>query len=237
MRCLKNMTLPVRQPSIILLGLLFAVSAAYGIEPASDWQARMEREIAKMREEAARLHTVGDKVWKTHNRRTEEGGRPVEDNKQAQTHAGPKNDTPKQEDSRPAGPDARRHASLAPQDHAEAHPSGEQNVPRDDAATILYITNAAEHGDAHAQCVLGTMYTLGQGVPKDDAKAARLFAEAAAQQHADAQYALGWMYANGRGVARDEVKAVQWCLKAADQGVGTHSSCQHLRHTAKRKGK
>ena len=110
----------------------------------------------------------------------------------------------------------------------------EQGVSHDDSNAVLYLTKAAERGDAHAQCVLGTMYALGQGVPKDEAKAAQLYEKSATQKNADAQYALGWMYANGRGMPRDEVRAVQWCLKAAEQGIGTRSSCQALRSAAKR---
>lgn len=230
MLCLKSIMLPVWQPSIILLYLLLAVSAAYGIDPSSDWQLRMEREINKMREEAARLHKEGDKLWKKNNRRGEEIGRSVEEkNKQAQT-----SDRPKKEDSRPTVPDNNTHESLAQQHNAESHNAGGLDVSHDDANTILYLTKASEHGDAHAQCVLGTMYVLGQGVPKDEAKAAQLFEESATQKNADAQYALGWMYANGRGVSRDEVKAVQWCLKAAAQGTGTRASCQNLRRATKR---
>ena len=232
MRCLKKMTLSVRQPCIILLYFLLAVSTAYGVDPLFDWQSRMERDIMKMREEAARLHKASDKVWKIGIGREEVGGRPVE------IHHAPVQtpDIPKNADERPtkpAKPDDNANESLV-QRKPETKRPGRQDVPYDDANTVVYLTKAAEHGDAHAQCVLGTMYVLGQGVPKDEARAVQLYEDAAVQNNADAQYALGWLYANGRGVPRDEVKAVQWCLKAADQGRGTRAACRNLRHSAKR---
>ena len=186
----------------------------------------MEREISKMREEAARLHEAGDKLWNTNSRRESPGGKPAEKNStHVQTGDRIEEGTPVEPVDTVRGSPDRRH-SGAPK--LEGH-----DAARDDANTVAYLLKAAEHGDVQAQCILGTLYARGQGVPKNEAKAVQLYEEAAAKKHADAQYALAWMYAYGRGVPRDEVKAVQWCLKAAEQGIGTRHACQNLRHTAK----
>jgi len=205
--------------------LTLAAPAARGIDPASDWQSRIDRELSKMREEAARLHEEGDKLWNTGNRREGEGSRSAEENdKQVQTDGAA--------GRQKQGDDAYLYQSTN-ESSTQQHASGEQNLPQDNAESVLLLTRAAEQGDARAQCALGTMYATGQGMPKDEVKAVQLYEKAARQEHADAQYALGWMYAHGRGVPRDEVKAVQWCLKAAEQGMVTHASCQNLRRTAK----
>ena len=200
-----------------------AAQATRGLDPASDWQLRIDRELSKMREEAARLHTIGDKLWKPGNKYEKEGRRPVEEN----TTPVQNSDGQKQEDDRASGPIHSTHQAPV------QHDPGKQTTPQDDANSILLLTIAAGQGDARAQCALATMYANGQGVPKNDVKAVQLYEEAAKKRHAAAQYALGWMYAHGRGVQRDEVKAVQWCLQAAEQGIVTRSACQKLRRTAK----
>jgi len=203
--------------------LALAAPVVRGLDPSSDWQSRIDRELSKMREAAARLHEEGTKLWDTSSKREREDSTPVEkNNKQTQTRDGQK-----QEDD-----SATRLHQRATQE-APQHDAVGQGVQQDDAKTVLLITQAAERGDANAQCVLGTMYANGQGVPKNDVTAVQLYEKAARQNYAAAQYALGWMYAHGRGVQRDEAKAVQWCLHAAKQGIVTHASCQHLRRTAK----
>ena len=68
---------------------------------------------------------------------------------------------------------------------------------------IAVIRARAEAGDAEAQCMLGTMYTLGNGVPLDKKEAAKWYRMAADQGHAGAQFSLGLMYTYGKGVPED----------------------------------
>ena len=255
-----------RVPILLLLPLCLATAhtpfpalaaqLTRGMDPASDWQVRIDRELSRMREEAARLHTVGDKRWKPGAKSVREDSRPAEKNT-TQTHT---SDGQKQEDhaprpdySNPGIPqapvqhDAGKQPPPQQEDHTPRpdysnpdipqapvqHDAGKQPPPQDDANSLQLLTIAAEQGDARAQCALGTMYANGQGVPKNDVKAVQLYEKAAGQRNAAALYALGWMYAHGRGVQRDEVKAVQLCLQAAAQGIVTRSACQKLRRAAK----
>jgi len=253
-----------------LFCLVLVVPVAHGIESSSDWQVRIDREIGKMRKEAARLHEEGDRLW---NRDTGRGradaNSAAEDDKQMQTRDRQKKEYDEQAQTSDRQKKEDESDSYNSHHESSGRPGASQKDAKGDAEIVLRLTSAAEQGDARAQCALGTMYAYGRGVPKDevkaaqlyeaaagqknadaqcalgtmyaygrgvpkdDAKAVQLYEAAAGQKNADAQYALGWMYAHGRGVPRDEAKAVQWCLKAAEQGVVTHASCQNLRRTAK----
>lgn len=83
---------------------------------------------------------------------------------------------------------------------------------------IKNIMNAAEHGDANAQCNLGECYRYGCGVPKNEDKEIAWYKKAAEQGHPKAQYELGQCYFCGNGVSEDEIQAVEWYRKAAEQG-------------------
>jgi uncharacterized protein len=76
----------------------------------------------------------------------------------------------------------------------------------------------AEHGDAEAQSVLGTMYVEGQGVPQDYKEAIKWYRLSAEQGLALGQYNLGSMYGNGQGVPQDYKEVVQWHRLSAEQG-------------------
>ena len=80
------------------------------------------------------------------------------------------------------------------------------------------LRNAAEQGDAKAQCNLGYAYYTGNGVPKDDVESVKWYRKSAEQGYAKAQYTLGIAYYNGEGVPKDSEKAVEWYRKAAEQG-------------------
>ena len=73
----------------------------------------------------------------------------------------------------------------------------------------------AENGDAIAQELLGTLYTLGNGVPKDYKKAAEWYEKAASQGVDEAQYSLGMMYYDGIGVPQDYINAYVYFNLAA----------------------
>lgn len=77
---------------------------------------------------------------------------------------------------------------------------------------------AAEHGDAEAQLILGSMYEVGLGVLQDSREAIKLYRMAAEQGNARAQYKIGAMYDIGLGVPQDYTEAVRWWRLAADQG-------------------
>jgi TPR repeat protein len=80
------------------------------------------------------------------------------------------------------------------------------------------LEEAAEQGDAEAQCKLGVMYANGQGVTQDYGKALEWYRKSAEQGNSEAQYKLGVMYVKGRGVAQDYGKALEWYRKSAEQG-------------------
>ncbi len=76
----------------------------------------------------------------------------------------------------------------------------------------------AEQGVAHAQNVLGIMYSERRGVPQDDAQGIRWYRRAAVQGFAPAQHHLGSMYAKGEAVPQNDVQAHLWLSLAAAQG-------------------
>lgn len=76
---------------------------------------------------------------------------------------------------------------------------------------------AAEHGSAGADFLLGFCHDCGVGVEQDDARAATHYRRAAEKGIAMAQNNLGWMCAQGRGMPRDHGEALRWFRKAAEQ--------------------
>ena len=82
------------------------------------------------------------------------------------------------------------------------------------AVAADWFLEAAECGDAAAQCALGVCYAeVGDAV-----SAVYWYSQAAEQGMSDAQYNLGWCYLHGEGVAQDAAEAVRWFLLAAGQG-------------------
>ena len=77
---------------------------------------------------------------------------------------------------------------------------------------------AAEHGEAAAQTLLGSMYFLGEGLPADLHAALGWYRKAAEQGHAWAQNSVGCAYNKGQGVPQDFAQAVIWFRKAAEHG-------------------
>ena len=78
--------------------------------------------------------------------------------------------------------------------------------------------DAASHGEAAAQFLLGRRYCLGAGVPVDYAEAAKWFQKAAKQGNADSQCELGFLYQTGIGVSKNLGTARKWYQQAAEQG-------------------
>jgi tetratricopeptide (TPR) repeat protein len=89
---------------------------------------------------------------------------------------------------------------------------------KDFGAAVKCFTQAAELGEAEAQCYLGFCFMYGQGVDKDEAKSLTWFLKAAAQGNVGAEYCLGGAYYLGRGVLQDFSAAVKWWRKAGEHG-------------------
>jgi len=95
-----------------------------------------------------------------------------------------------------------------------------QVLEKDPEKSVEWYREAAEQGNADAQCFLGWCYDNGRyGVARDPLKAAEWFRKAAQQNNARAQFFLGLCYDKGAGVVRDPANAVEWYRKAADQGL------------------
>ena len=84
------------------------------------------------------------------------------------------------------------------------------------AEELAKCMEAAENGDAEAQCKLADAYFLGNGVEQDEPKAVEWFRKSAEQGYAVAEYALGNCYLLGRGIEKDEAEAFRWFLKSAE---------------------
>ena len=65
---------------------------------------------------------------------------------------------------------------------------------------VKYFQEAAEQGNADAQCNLGHCYNNGYGVRQDHKQAVYWFRKAAEQGNADAQCSLGECYSHGTGI-------------------------------------
>lgn len=80
------------------------------------------------------------------------------------------------------------------------------------------VMQAAEEGDAEAQCRLGEEYKVTPELENHQEKAVEWWRKAAVQGHARAQYLLGLAYGWGKGVVEDEIDFVAWISLAADNG-------------------
>jgi TPR repeat protein len=80
------------------------------------------------------------------------------------------------------------------------------------------IVQRAEWGDAHAECLLGSMYYDGDGVSRDHAEAAKWWRRAAEQGEDSAQTNLASLYLSGSGVPQSDVEAYKWCDIAVANG-------------------
>ena len=93
----------------------------------------------------------------------------------------------------------------------------EERKVRGEEIKFKRCREAAEKGDAKAQCELGWCYQLGEGVKKDKAETIKWFRKSAEQGYARAQYSLGMIYCE-YGQGEDTVEAVKWFRKSAEQG-------------------
>ncbi len=78
---------------------------------------------------------------------------------------------------------------------------------------------SANAGNAHAQYILGGLYSSGEeGIERDFTKARTWWEKAAANKHGDAMYKLGILMFEGRGGSTDEAGAVAKFTEAAELG-------------------
>jgi hypothetical protein len=112
---------------------------------------------------------------------------------------------------------------------------------KDYRGALPLLTDAADHGFANAQHMLGFVLQEGEpGVPKDPAAAARWFAKAAAQGNRASQYALAGMIEEGEGgLPKDPRRAAELYEASANQGFAAAQfayglSCEFVLNDRKR---
>jgi hypothetical protein len=93
-----------------------------------------------------------------------------------------------------------------------------RSIHKDVAQAVVWFSKGAEHGQAHAQLMLGDLYLQGTGVTRDPTTAIAWVRRSAEQGYPPAESALGGAYASGNGVPQDGAQAVAWLRKASDQG-------------------
>jgi hypothetical protein len=90
---------------------------------------------------------------------------------------------------------------------------------KDYSEAVKWYRLAANQGNAHALCALGSMHLKEQGVPSDYAEALKFYRLAADYGDGFAQNTLGIMYSKGELVPQEYVSAYMWLSLAAAQGV------------------
>ena len=91
-------------------------------------------------------------------------------------------------------------------------------VSKDFEEAVKWYREAAEQGDAAAQCNLGHIYIRGENVEQDFKEALKWYRKAAEQGDEQAQYNLGIMHNKGDGVLPDYVTAYAWANIAEANG-------------------
>ncbi|KAG0019919.1 hypothetical protein BGZ80_005070 [Entomortierella chlamydospora] len=86
------------------------------------------------------------------------------------------------------------------------------------AKALHWYREAADKGDARAQCVLGFMYHRGRGTLNDQRSAKEWYKKAADQGYDNAQYNLGLMWEECDGTADDYTEAAELYFRAVFQG-------------------
>jgi TPR repeat protein len=111
---------------------------------------------------------------------------------------------------------AARGNSLAQYYLGYAHDMGHFGAQRDAAKAFELYMQAAEQGNAYAQCCVGICYAHGLGVGRDDEQAVHWYSEAAKRGSAQAQHNLGYSYENGRKPLTQSMReANRWFRRAA----------------------
>jgi len=104
----------------------------------------------------------------------------------------------------------------------------DEDVSEENVQIFQKYRQAAEQGQAEAQCHLGLMYQQGQFVPQDDALAIHWLRRAAEQGQVDAQNQLGLFYKGAPSVSapddQADALAIELFSNAAKQG---HTEAQY----------
>ena len=87
-----------------------------------------------------------------------------------------------------------------------------------DPNEIQSLRQRAEAGDAQAQRILGSAYSVGKEIPQNYEEAAKWFRRAAEQGDDMAQCRLAIMYSLGNGVPQNYAKAIDLSRQAAMRG-------------------
>jgi TPR repeat protein len=92
-----------------------------------------------------------------------------------------------------------------------------KGVPKSSEQAGLYLTEAANLGDAEAQFHLGKLHYGGEGVVQHAPEAVKWFQLSAAQDYAKAKYWFAFCLQHGLGIDKDTEKAKSLYQSAADQ--------------------
>lgn len=95
--------------------------------------------------------------------------------------------------------------------------------------TVTELSPIANAGNAEAEFLLGSIYSLGLGQPMDDIRGFEFFYRAASKGHPAAQLRLSAAYARGAGLAApDPLRAALWAELAA---IGRADGARELADT------
>lgn len=84
---------------------------------------------------------------------------------------------------------------------------------------LEFFEEAAKHGDADAQNIVGNIYLNADYVENNPQKAFKYYQMAAAQGHLEGMANLGYCYQEGIGTDVNILSAEEWLRKAADGGL------------------
>lgn len=95
------------------------------------------------------------------------------------------------------------------------------------------FNKAATHGNAQAECMLGTLYLYGQGTPeKSNSEAFKWYLKSSEQKNEVAMYCVGMFYADGTGVEKNKNEAntyLGWVLKNATNSTVKKAAMDKLK--------
>ena len=99
--------------------------------------------------------------------------------------------------------------------------NGQNGNPKDYAQAVYWYEQAAQKGNAAAQCNLGLCYERGDGVQKDLAAAFKWYLKSAENGSRSGQVNVGISYENGEGTDKNPEQAAKWYRAAAEQGYAS----------------
>lgn len=93
-------------------------------------------------------------------------------------------------------------------------------ILQNDETVIKLIREAAEHGDAESQYIIGWRYFIGKDVPQDYHAAEFWLRKASIQRHHTALRYMGLIYEEGKGKPKDSDEALKWYHSSSELGNG-----------------